>query len=325
MTESQDQRGGATALSTAPVVLPRRIGPSDLQVFPIALSGTVFGWTADGPTTTAVLDRYVELGGTLIDTADSYAGGRSEIMIGNWMQARGNRDALTIATKVGKSADNPGLSSSAIRAAVQASLRRLRIDRIDLLFLHIDDPTVPFDETLLAVDELIRAGDVRYFGGSDHTGERLLEARIAAGQVGVAHMVALQKHYNLVHRDEYEGDLARVAAQLDVGVLPRFALAAGFLTGKYRTRSDLERERRGEEASRYLNRRGLRIVHALERIGAELGVEPATVALSWLLSRPRVVAPVVSVSGPLQLEAIMAAPRTPLGRHHLTELDRVSD
>jgi len=124
-------------------------------------------------------------------------------------------------------------------------------------------------------------------------------------------MVALQKHYNLVHRDEYEGDLARVATQLDVGVLPRFALAAGFLTGKYRTRSDLERERRGEEASRYLNRRGLRIVHTLERIGAELGVEPATVALSWLLSRPRVVAPVVSVSGPLQLEAIMAAPRTP--------------
>lgn len=325
MIASNAPRGGGTALSTAPVVLPRRLGPSALQVFPIALSGTVFGWTADGPTTTAVLDRYVELGGTFIDTADSYAGGRSEIMIGNWMHARGNRDSLTVATKVGKSADHPGLSAPAIRAAVEASLRRLRIDRIDLLFLHIDDPTVPFDETLLAVDELIRAGDVRYFGGSDHTGERLLEARIAAGQLGVAHMVALQKHYNLVHRDEYEGDLARVAGQLDVGVLPRFALAAGFLTGKYRTRADLERERRGAEASRYLNRRGLRIIGTLDRIGAELGVEPATVALSWLLSRPHVVAPVVSVSSPAQLDAIMAAPRTPLGRHHLTELDRVSD
>lgn len=325
MIASNAPRGGGTALSTAPVVLPRRIGPSALQVFPIALSGTVFGWTADGPTTTAVLDRYVELGGTFIDTADSYAGGRSEIMIGNWMHARGNRDSLTVATKVGKSADHPGLSAPAIRAAVEASLRRLRIDRIDLLFLHIDDPTVPFDETLLAVDELIRAGDVRYFGGSDHTGERLLEARIAAGQLGVAHMVALQKHYNLVHRDEYEGDLARVAGQLDVGVLPRFALAAGFLTGKYRTRADLERERRGAEASRYLNRRGLRSIGTLDRIGGELGVEPATVALSWLLSRPHVVAPVVSVSSPAQLDAIMAAPRTPLGRHHLTELDRVSD
>lgn len=324
MTESSPSATAATALSTAPVVLPRRVGPSALQVFPMALSGTLFGWTADAPTTTAVLDRFVELGGTLIDTADSYAGGRSEIMIGNWMRSRGNRDALTIATKVGKSADHPGLSAPSIRAAVEASLRRLQIERIDLLFLHVDDPNVPFDETLLAVDELIRAGLVGAFGGSDHTGERLLEARIAAGQLGVAHMVALQKHYNLVHRDEYEGDLARVAAQLDVGVLPRFALAAGFLTGKYRSRADLERERRGAEASRYLNRRGLRILHAVDRVAEELGVEPATVALSWLLSRPRVVAPVVSVSAPAQLDAIMAAPRTPLSRHHLTELDRVS-
>lgn len=324
MTESSPSATASTALSTAPVVLPRRVGPSALQVFPMALSGTVFGWTADAPTTNAVLDRFVELGGTLIDTADSYAGGRSEIMIGNWMRSRGNRDALTIATKVGKGADHPGLSAPSIRAAVEASLRRLRIERIDLLFLHVDDPTVPFDETLLAVDELIRAGLVGAFGGSDHTGERLLEARIAAGQLGVAHMVALQKHYNLVHRDEYEGDLARVAAQLDVGVLPRFALAAGFLTGKYRSRADLERERRGAEASRYLNRRGLRILHAVDRVAEELGVEPATVALSWLLSRPRVVAPVVSVSAPAQLDAIMAAPRTPLSRHHLTELDRVS-
>ncbi len=316
---------GDTTLATAPVAIPRRIGPSDLRVFPIALSGTVFGWTADGPTTTGILDRFVELDGTFIDTADSYAGGRSEIMIGNWMRERRNRDSLTIATKVGKSPDHPGLSASAIRSSVEASLRRLRVNHIDLLFLHIDDVTVSFDETLLAVDELIRAGLVRYFGGSDHTGDRLLEARIAAGQLGVAHMVALQKHYNLVHRDEYEGGLARVSAQLDLGVLPRFALAAGFLTGKYRTRADLVRERRGTEASRYLNRRGLRIVSALDRVSAETESEVATVALSWLLSRPRVVAPVVSVSAPHQLDAIMAAPRTPLSRHQLTELDRVSE
>ncbi|WP_439564322.1 aldo/keto reductase [Microcella sp.] len=316
---------GDTALATAPVAVPRRIGTSDLRVFPIALSGTVFGWTADGPTTTGILDRFVELDGTFIDTADSYAGGRSEIMIGNWMRERRNRDALTIATKVGKSPDHPGLSAPAIRAAVEASLRRLRVSHIDLLFLHIDDTSVSFDETLLAVDEPIRAGHVRYFGGSDHTGERLLEARIAAGQLGVAHMVALQKHYNLVHRDEYEGDLARVAGQLDLGVLPRFALAAGFLTGKYRTRADLERERRGAEASRYLNRQGLRILAALDRVSTETGSSVATAALSWLLSRPRVVAPVVSVSAPDQLDVVMAAPRTPLSRHHLTELDRVSE
>jgi aryl-alcohol dehydrogenase-like predicted oxidoreductase len=226
---------------------------------------------------------------------------------------------------VGKGPDNPGLSAPAIRAAVAASLRRLQVDRIDLLFLHIDDSSVSFDETLLAVDELIRAGDVRYFGGSDHTANRLFEARIAAGQLGVAHMVALQKHYNLVHRAEYEADLARIAAQLDLGVLPRFALASGFLTGKYRSKADLERHRRGGEVAPELTRHGLRVVSALDRIALETSTSVATVALSWLLSRPRVVAPVVSVSGPTQLTEIMAAPHTSLSRHQLTELDRVSE
>ncbi len=314
-----------SALVTGPIPIPRRIGPSELEVFPIALSGTVFGWTADAPTTTSILDRFVELGGTFIDTADAYAGGRSEIMIGNWMRDRGNRDRLTVATKVGKGPDNPGLSAPAIRAAVAASLRRLQVDRIDLLFLHIDDPSVSFDETLLAVDELIRAGDVRYFGGSDHTANRLFEARIAAGQLGVAHMVALQKHYNLVHRTEYEADLARIAAQLDLGVLPRFALASGFLTGKYRSKADLERHRRGSDVAAQLSRHGLRIISALDRIALETSTSVATVALSWLLSRPRVVAPVVSVSSPDQLAEIMAAPLTSLSRHQLTELDRVSE
>jgi len=313
-----------TSAVTAPTTIPRRIGQSDLRVFPIALSGTVFGWTADGPTTTGILNRFGELGGTFIDTADSYAGGRSEIMIGNWMREGRNREAFTIATKIGKGADNPGLSAPTIRTAVEASMRRLQVEHIDLLFLHIDDTSVSFDETLLAVDELIRAGHVRYFGGSDHTGERLLEARIASGQLGVAHMVALQKHYNLVHRDEYEGDMARVSGQLDLGVIPRFALAAGFLTGKYRSRADVERQQRGAEASQYLNRRGLRILAALDRVAAETGTSVATAALSWLLSRPRVVAPVVSVSSATQLDAAMAAPHTPLSRHQLTELDRVS-
>jgi aryl-alcohol dehydrogenase-like predicted oxidoreductase len=312
-------------LATGPIPLVRHIGPSALEVFPIALSGTVFGWTADGPTTTSILDRFVELGGTFIDTADAYAGGRSEIMIGNWMRDRGNRDQITIATKVGKGPDHPGLSAPAIRAAVTASLKRLQVDRIDLLFLHIDDPSVSFDETLLAVDELIRAGDVRYFGGSDHTANRLFEARIAAGQLGVAHMVALQKHYNLVHRTEYEADLARIAAQLDLGVLPRFALASGFLTGKYRSKADLDRHRRGGEVAAQLTRHGLRIVSALDRVAVETSTSVATVALAWLLSRPRVVAPVVSVSSPEQLIEIMAAPHTSLSRHQLTELDRASE
>lgn len=314
----------ASGVSTGPMSLSRRVGPSELTVYPIALSGTVFGWTADGPSTIEILDRFAELGGTFIDTADAYAGGRSEIMIGNWMHERGNRDSLTIATKVGKGPDHPGLSAAAIRSAVAASLRRLQVETIDLLFLHIDDPNVPFDETLLAVDELIRAGDVRYFGGSDHTANRLFEARIAAGQMGVAHMVALQKHYNLMHRAEYEGDLARIASQLDLGVLPRFALASGFLSGKYRSRADLDRHRRGAEIAPYLTRRGLRILSALDRVAEETSTSIATVALSWLLSRPGVVAPVVSVSSRDQLDEIMAAPLTSLSRHQLTELDRAS-
>ncbi|QOD92879.1 MULTISPECIES: aldo/keto reductase [Microcella] len=316
---------GAVALETGPTPLPRRIGPSELSVFPLALSGTVFGWTADGPTTTGILDRFAELGGTYIDTADSYAGGRSEIMIGNWMHGRSDRDAFTIATKVGKNPDNPGLSARSIERAVEQSLQRLRVDAIDLLYLHIDDPSVPFDETLLAVDELIRSGKVRYFGGSDHTGNRLIEARIAAAQSGVAHMVALQQHYNLVHREEYEAQLARVAAQLDLGVMPRFALASGFLSGKYRTRADLERHRRGREVAAMLTRRNLRILHAIDRIAADTQSAVATVSLAWLLSRPHIVAPVVSVSAPAQLDVAMAAPHLLLSRQQLTELDRVSE
>ena len=314
----------SVSAASGPVPTLRRIGTSALAVYPIALSGTVFGWTTDGPTTTAILDRFAELGGSFIDTADSYAGGRSEIMIGNWMRARGNRDQVTIATKIGKSADNPGLSARAVERAVDASLQRLRVSHIDLLYLHIDDETVPFDETLLAVDELIRDGRVRYFGGSHHTGNRLLEARIASGQLGVAPMVAVQNHYNLVHRSEYEGDLARIAAQLELGVMPRFALAGGFLTGKYRSRADLERFRRGGDAAPHLSRHGLRLLHTMDRIANDTGTSVTTVGLSWLLSRPRIVAPVVSVSSADQLDDVMAAPVTSLGRHELTELDRVS-
>lgn len=314
----------ASSAATGPISVHRRVGPSELRVFPIALSGTSFGWTADERATTGILDRFLELGGDLIDTADAYAGGRSEIMIGNWMRRRGVRDRITVATKVGKSADNPGLSARSVTAAVTASLSRLGVETIDLLYLHVDDPQVPFDETLAAVDGLIRAGKVRYFGGSHHTADRLVAARIASGQLGFAPMVALQNQYHLLHRDEVESSLGQVAARLDLGIMPRFALAAGFLAGRYRTRADLEGSARGATASRYLHRRGLRVLSAIDRVADETGAEPATVSLAWLLSRPRVVAPVVGVSSPEQLDAVMAAPALGLGRHHLTELDRAS-
>lgn len=301
----------------------RRIGLSDLHVFPLALGGNVFGWTADAAESERVLDAYVAYGGNFLDTADSYAGGRSEIIIGNWVRSRLARDDIVLATKVGKSADHPGLSARAVTAAVEASLRRLRTDRIDLLYLHIDDPDVPFEETLLAVDELVRSGKVRYFGGSHHTGSRLMEARIASAQLGVAQMVAVQNQYNLVFRREYEEGLARVAADLALGVMPRFALASGFLTGKYRSKPDLDGGRRAE-VGRYLNRAGHRVLRALDAVAADHDSPPATIALAWLLSKPNVVAPVVSASEADQVFDLVAAVDVRLTRSELTSLDRAS-
>jgi len=231
---------------------------------------------------------------------------------------------MVVATKVGKSAENPGLRARVLTRAVEASLERLGVGYIDLLYLHIDDQTVDFEETLLAVDELIRAGKVRYFGGSDHTGNRLIEARIASAQLGVAPMVALQNHYNLMHRTEYETGLARIASLQSLGVMPRFALASGFLSGKYRTRGDLARNQRGSEASRYLSRRGLRILGVLDDIAEAHDQTVATIALAWLLSKPSVVAPVVSASRPEQVRELTAAAHVRLTRHQLADLDRVS-
>ena len=302
----------------------RAVGPSPLRVFPIAISGNVFGWTADVAATEGILDEYTAAGGNFVDTADSYAGGRSEIMIGNWMRAKRNRADVVVATKIGKSADNPGLSPRAIAASVDASLHRLRTGYIDLLYLHIDDASVPFEETLLAVDSLITAGKVRAFGGSDHTGNRLIEARIASAQLGVAHMVALQNHYNLMHRHEYEGGLAHVAEMQHLGVMPRFALASGFLTGKYRSKQDVARNERGGEVVKYLGKKGTRVLGLLDEVAAAQQSTVASVALAWLLSKPNVVAPVVSASRPEQVAELVAAVGLQLTRHQLADLDRVS-
>ena len=309
---------------TAVGVLPRRIGASDLRVHPVALGGNVFGWSVDDAHSRRILDAFVDGGGTLVDTADSYASGRSETMIGSWLAARGNRDRVVISTKIGKSADNPGLSAKAIVAAVDASRERLRVDTIDLLFLHVDDVETPFEETLLAVDRLIRSGKVRYFGGSDHHGNRLIEARIACAMMGVAPMVALQNEYNLLRRETYEQELLPVAASLELGVMPRYALAHGFLSGKYRSRDDLRRALRGREFVSYFGKRGLRILSVLEQVAEEQDVSMATIAVSWLLTRPNVVAPVVSVTSVDQLREIVAAPMIGLTRQQVASLDEVS-
>jgi aryl-alcohol dehydrogenase-like predicted oxidoreductase len=301
----------------------RRLGQSDLSVFPLALGGDVFGWTADTEMANRVLDSYFEGGGNFLDTSDSYASGRSEIMIGNWMRDRRNRSQLVVGTKIGKNADNPGVSAAALDTAITASFQRLGIDYIDVLYLHVDNDEVPFEETLLAVDELIRAGKVRYFGVSDHSADRLIEARVIAAQLGVAPMVALQSRYSLANRTGFEGDIARVVAQQRLGVMPRFSLANGFLTGRYRSKADLDRNTH-PGVLRNMNKRGYRILAALDRVSAEHGASLSTISLAWLLTKPDIVAPVASTSQATEVLELMAAAEIQLSRHQLAELDRAS-
>jgi aryl-alcohol dehydrogenase-like predicted oxidoreductase len=259
---------GLLPLDTSDVDYPtlvrrRRLGSAGPRVFPIAIGGNAFGWTAAEDAAHAILDVFRSLGGNLIDTADSYAAGRSEEIIGNWMHSRGNRDEIVVATKIGRSAEHPGLGSEAVTKAIEASLRRLRTDRIDVLFLHVDDPEAPFEETLVAVDENIRKGKVRSVGAADHSGNRFLEARIIAAQLGLTPFAALQCRYNLTHRTEFEGALASVADQQGLAVMPRFALDGGFLAGNYRTRTELDLNSTGNivlggDAEKHFNRRGQR-------------------------------------------------------------------
>jgi aryl-alcohol dehydrogenase-like predicted oxidoreductase len=341
MAEAAGDRG-RSALRTGPVqpvpttaqtaaivggdaVARRAIATSGLSVFPVAISGKPFGWKTDDSTTDAILDRFAAGGGNLIDTADSYSSGRSEVMIGNWMRSRRLRDQLVVATKVGKGAEHPGADARAITTAVDASLGRLGTDHIDVLFLHVDDPDVPFEETLLAVDELIRAGKVVAFGAADHTGNRLFEARIASAQLGVAPMAALQTSYNLMDRRDYEGELEHIVERVGLAVMPRFALASGFLTGRYRTKADFAASTRGVDVAQYFTRTGARVLAALDETAAAHDAALPTIALAWLLSKPNVVAPVVSASSAEQVFDLIEAPTIRLTRHELTQLDRASE
>jgi len=316
-----------TTLETAAIVgisrERRAIADTGLGVFPVALNAKQFGGAVGESAAVEMLDAFTALGGNLIDTADAYGEGLSEQIIGEWMRRRGNRERLIVATKVGRSRAHPGLSADAIAAAVQDSLRRLGTDRIDVLYLHLDDTEVPFEETLLAVDDLIRRGRVVTFGLSDHTGTRLLAARVACALLGVAPMTVLQNQYSLLHRSGYEGDLARVARQQGLAIMPRFPLAGGVLLSGG-TSSPPAPRRVPWAAGDHLSRRERRIVAALERIATEHRVGRATVALAWLLGRPGVVAPVVGVDSADQLFEVMRAPELRLTRHQLAELDRVS-
>ncbi|AMB60444.1 alcohol dehydrogenase [Microterricola viridarii] len=307
----------------APGVPRRRVADTDLDVFPLALGTSMFGWALGAGASEDVLDRYRELGGNFIDTADSYAAGRSEHLIGLWMRRSGSRDATVISTKIGRNPDNQGLGTAGIIRAVEASLKRLQTDRIDLLTFHLDDRGVHLEESLSAVDSLIRAGKVRYLAASNFSAERLLEARVLAAN-GLPRFRVLQTHYNLLHRAEYETSLALLARAQGIAVMPYFALANGFLAGGYRSRAAIATTTRGLRVAAHLNRRGTRILSVMDRIAGDFDVQLATIALAWLQSKNSICAPIAGVSDPSQLDAVMAAATYRLSRADLIDLERAS-
>lgn len=289
-----------------------RIG--SLDVFPLSLGGNVFGWTADQDASFAVLDAFRAGGGNFVDTADGYSawvpgnhGGESETIIGDWMAARRNRDDVVVATKVATHPERKGLSAANIRAAAEDSLRRLRTDRIDLYYTHFDDESVPVEEIIGAMDGLKRAGKVREIAVSNISVERLEASLAVSDRDGLAKYVAIQPHYNLVHREEYEGERLEIARRHGLACVPYYALASGFLTGKYRKGQAVDSPR-AQGAGKYLEtERGRKVLDALDAIAVEREVPVATIALAWLAGRPTVAAPIASVRSVEQLPAMLGA------------------
>lgn len=309
----------------------RKLGSSDLEVFPLTLGGNVFGWTADEAASFAVLDAYTAAGGNFVDTADSYSawvdgnsGGESETLIGRWVAERGNRDDVVIATKVSQHPDFPGLTAANIKAAADASLTRLGTDHIDLYYTHFDKPEVPVEEIIGALDELVKAGKVRHIAASNISAERLRESLEFSDREGLARYVALQPHYNLVSRDTYEGGLQDLAARSGLAAVPYFALASGFLTGKYRAGTTVESPRAEGAAQHLASERGQKVLTALDEIARAHDSEVATVALAWLAARPTVVAPIASARTPEQLPALLAVADLELTDEDLTRLTTAS-
>jgi len=297
---------------------------TDLSLFPLFLGGNVFGWSADEQQSFAVLDAYVAAGGNAIDSADSYAawlgngGGESETVLGRWMAARGNRDDLVVATKVGN------LRPENIRASVEGSLQRLQTDRIDLYYAHQDHLDDDMAAALGTFDALVREGKVRHLAASNYTGARLAEALDLQAANGWAPYAALQPHYNLVERTEYETEYAGLCVERGIGTFPYFGLARGYLTGKYRVGGGAVESVRAGGTAGYQDERGERVIDALEVIATEHGVRPAAVALAWLRTRPAVVAPIASARTPEQLADLLPMAALELTTDDLALLEQVS-
>jgi aryl-alcohol dehydrogenase-like predicted oxidoreductase len=329
------------------------LGRTGIDVYPLALGGTPFGWTSDETTSHEVLDAFTEAGGNFIDTSDSYmagvpghSGGESETIIGSWLAACKNRDQVIIGTKVSRHPSFKGLAPANVAAAADASLNRLRTDYIDVYYAHYDDPATPLGETIGAFETLRTAGKIRAVGLSNYRGSRITEWLDTARSIGSEPPAILQPHYNLVTRQPYEREIAPVAASAWLAVVPYFALAAGFLTGKYREKSGLtanlaligglltgkhRRKRyefgaqvRQQMASKYSTGAGLAVIDALDGIASAHGVAIATVAIAWLRGRPNVAAPITSARTPEQLPPLLAAATLNLTGEEIAALDEIS-
>ncbi|WP_293888140.1 MULTISPECIES: aldo/keto reductase [unclassified Sphingobacterium] len=305
---------------------------TDLQIAPLNFGGNVFGWTLNEQQSFEILDQFVGAGFNFIDTADTYSwwvngiGGQSEEIIGKWLKSRGNRQDMVIATKVGSETQEHGydISKKHILKSADDSLRRLGVDHIDLYYTHFDDKLTPVEETLSAYDELIKAGKVRYIAASNLSPTRLIESFDAAEKNGLPKYVALQPHYNLVERSSFETDYAPLVEKYGLSVFPYWSLAAGFLTGKYRTEADFDNTTRGGGIKKYFDNKGKAVLKALDSIAEKHGVQQANVALAWLLAKPLITAPIVSATSATQLETLFAAPTLKLDTEDIQLLNEVS-
>jgi aryl-alcohol dehydrogenase-like predicted oxidoreductase len=311
----------------------RKLGNTDLHVAPIAFGGNVFGWTIDEQTSFGILDRFVDAGFNLIDTANVYSrwkqgnqGGESETIIGNWLKSRQNREQVIIATKVGADMGNgKDISKANILKEVDNSLRRLQTDYIDLYFSHYDDEQTPATETLEAYDELIKAGKVRWIGASNFSAARLKESLEVSKSTGMPKYEVFQPEYNLYNREQYEAAYEPIIKEYQLGVTNYYALASGFLSGKYRSEADLNKSQRGGGIKSFLNERGFKILDALDQVAERQGTQPASVAIAWLIARPSVTAPIASVTSTDQLKDLEHAANIQLSADDIQLLDTASN
>ena len=310
----------------------RRLGKSDLKVAPLVLGGNVFGWTADEATSFKLLDAFVAGGFNMVDTADVYSrwapagGGASETVIGKWLAQGGKRDKIVLATKFGSEMGEglKGLSAKYMVEAVEASLKRLQTDYIDLYQSHRDDPDTPQEETAEAFDRLVKAGKVRAIGSSNFTPERLMSAIEISQAKGLARYNSEQPLYNLYARQGFESGLQQVCIENEVGVIPYYGLASGFLTGKYRTEADLSKSPRGQGVKRMMDARGMRILDALDKVSAARTASQAQVALAWVMAQPGLTGPIASATSLEQLDELMGSARLTLTAEDLATLDKAS-